>query len=41
MLLIVARGKHGHFEWLAFNVDQRFAKVKDTMIKSVAGLIKC
>ena len=41
MLLIVARGKHGHFKWLAVKADQRFAKVKDTMIKSVAGLIKC
>ena len=30
----VAWGRHGHLEWLAFDTDQRFAKVKDTMIKS-------
>ena len=32
----MARSRLGHFEWLAFDTDQRFAKVKDTMIKSVA-----
>ena len=34
--LIVARDSHGHFEWLAFDTDQRFAKIKDTLVKSVA-----
>ena len=31
----LARCRHGHFEWLAFDTDQRFTKVKDTMIKII------
>ena len=34
--LIVARDTDGHFVWLAFDTDQRFAKIKDTQVKSVA-----
>ena len=34
--LIVARDTHGYFEWLAFDTDQWFAKIKDTLVKSVA-----
>ena len=32
----MARDRDGYFEWLAFDTDQRFAKVKGTMIKSIA-----
>ena len=32
----LARCRLGHFEWLVFNTDQSFAKVKDTVIKSIA-----
>ena len=32
----LATCRHSQFEWLAFDTDQRFTKVKDTMAKSIA-----